>query len=222
MRTIFKYDANNFMKNEINEMSNKRRKKIFKLMNLLGEFSLTTNLYVDCSEMDDNVKIITYDKDGSKITFYARSINKDLEDLVFIDEFKHSEAYSIKKDKLNIKNFENLKFGDVYYINNGIVIINKEEIEIEFNDGTTFVAKIVGENNDYISKFNINLFINKLNEYENLNFVDFKNILLDFVINPMIKLECYKNKELHDSLELNNNEFYQEFSVKHSLQRIKK
>lgn len=224
MRTIFKYDANNFMRNEINAMPNKRRRRIFKLMNLLGNFTMKTNLYVDCSEMDDNVKVITYDKDGNKVTFYPRSINKDLENLVLIDEFKHSEAYTINNGVINMYKFEALKYGDVYYFDKGIILINNGMVELELENGLTYIAEFeLLDEKDFCLKFPIAKFIDNLNSKDKLTFVDFKFALIACVKNVYkIKASCYENKELCDTWEIDYNNLYQEVLEDSILQRIKK
>ncbi len=190
---IFKYDLNNFVKNEINNMPIKRRKKIFKLMNLLGDFSLVTPLYADCSEMTDNVKIITYDKDDSKVTFYPRSINMNLERLVFIDEYRHCEAYSINSDNITLNNLENLKEGETYYFSDGIVIVNnKGFIKVLLYNGLTYIADIsLINNNDFLINFDLASFMQKISFCENLEFENFTQILVDSLKNIYeINMSC--------------------------------
>lgn len=212
MKTIFKYDTNNFMKAEINNMPSNRKRRIFKLMNLLGDFSFVTNLYIDDNDLDGTVKVITFDKDDSKITFFPRSINKYLEKLVLINELQHCEAYSIENMDLVGTEIESLKIGEVIELENAKVIIdNKNDfsnISVYFYDGTTYKAQLL------FSEFNWNRFVSLIRVAEKLDFSNFFEIVLS-CINSYFELscKCEKGNEVFADLKIRNGELYKNDSI---------
>lgn len=192
MKTKFNYEENNYMKNEINSMSNSKRKNIFKLMRLIGNFNLKCNLYLESFEEEENTRIMTYDKNGNKITFYPRSTNEQLEELVFRKNNDKEVAYLIS-DVTSDCNIENLKAGDVYNFINGKVLINKVAtqsfVEIMFYDGVTYKSNIL------LADFDEKKFLSFLPELEDVEFSDFINIVCECTKNyseyyNLVEFEC--------------------------------
>lgn len=171
--TIFNYEENNYMKNEINSMSSKKRRNTFKLMSLIGNFKLKSNLYLESYEEEDNTRIITYDKDGNKLTFYPRSNNERLENVVFKKNSNQEEAYEIPQVVYDSADY--LKIGNVYDFPNAKLIIKKQgvetSLELLFIDGVSYIVKMT-----FIS-FNSEKFLLELENFNELDFSQFINIV---------------------------------------------
>lgn len=173
--TIFNYDENNYMKNEINNMPKKKRKNTFKLMKLVGNLKFKCNLYLESYEEEENTRIITYDKDGNKITFYPRSNNERLEELLFKKSKQDEMAYYIPSIVGDNANY--LKMGHVYDFFNAKIIISKimreTSIEFIFFDGVSYTCQI------FFADFDENNFLNSLNGLSILEFSDFINLVCE-------------------------------------------
>lgn len=198
--TIFNYQENNYMKNEINSMSSKKRKNTFKLMSLIGNFKLKSNLYLDSYEEEDNTRIITYDKDGNKLTFYPRCNNERLENIVFKKNFNQEEAYEIPQVVYDSADY--LKIGNVYDFPNAKLIIKKEgvetSLELLFLDGVSYIAKMI-----FIS-FNDEQLLLELENFGELDFSQFISIVSQCTSNYAEYYNYIEFKCLGMGLEVTN------------------
>lgn len=177
--TIFNYVENNYMKNEINSMSSKKRRKTFKLMSLIGNFKLKSRLYLESFEEEENTRIITYDNDGNKITFYPKSNNERLEEIIFKKNFQQEEAYEISEVLYDSADY--LKIGNVYNFQNSKLIIKKEgteiNIELLFMTGVSYIVKMLFVN------FSVENFLLELENLKELEFPQFINIIFQCTSN---------------------------------------